>query len=47
MWKIQLNIDSALENGHLQPIAANFDGTPWAYRIIDPRQFVLTNSFIF
>jgi len=46
-WKIQLNIDSANENGRLAPIAANLDGSPYAYRIIDSRQFFLTTSFIF
>lgn len=45
--KIQLNVNNALENGGLVPIAANWDGTPWAYRIIDPRQFVLTTTFDF
>ena len=46
-WKIQLNINNALENGRLMPTAVNFDGVPWAYRIIDPRQFVLTSTFTF
>jgi hypothetical protein len=45
--KIQLNVNNALENGGLVPIAANWDGTPWAYRIIDPRQFILTTTFDF
>jgi len=46
-WKIQLNINNAFEKGHLQATAVNFDGTPWSYRIIDPRQFVLTTTFSF
>jgi hypothetical protein len=46
-WKIQLNIINALENGRLMPTAINFDGTPWAYRIIDSRQFALTSTFSF
>jgi hypothetical protein len=46
-WKIQLNCNNATEGGHLQPVAVNFDGTPWAYRIIDSRQFVLTSTFSF
>jgi len=29
------------------PIATNLDGTPWAYRIIDSRQFVLQFYFSF
>jgi hypothetical protein len=45
--KVQLNCNNITEDGHLQPISVNFDGTPWAYRIIDSRQFVLTTSFDF
>ena len=46
-WKVQLNVFNALENGRLQPIAVNFDGSPYAWRIIDPRQFVLSTTFSF
>jgi hypothetical protein len=46
-WKIQLNLINAFEGGHLQPIAVNFDGTPYAWRIVDPRQFVLSSTFSF
>ena len=46
-WKLQLNINNAMESGRLMPTAVNFDGVPWAYRIIDPRQFVLTSTFMF
>jgi hypothetical protein len=46
-WKIQLNILNAFESGRLQPIAVNFDGTPYAWRIIDPRSFVLSSTFSF
>jgi hypothetical protein len=46
-WKLQLNINNVNESGHLQPVSVNFDGTPWAYRIIDSRQFVLTSTFTF
>jgi hypothetical protein len=45
--KVQLNVYSVFEDGHLQPTAVNFDGTPWSYRIIDPRQYVLTTTFSF
>jgi hypothetical protein len=31
--------------GRLQPLAVNPDGRPWAYRIIDPRQFVFSATF--
>lgn len=46
-WKLQLNVNNVTEGGHLQATAVNFDGTPWAYRIIDSRQFILTSSFTF
>lgn len=45
--KVQLNVNNAFEGGRLLPIAVNYDGKPWAYRIIDPRQFVLTTTFDF
>lgn len=45
--KIQLNINNLGESGRLMPIQTNLDGQPWAYRIIDPRQYVLTTSFDF
>jgi len=43
--KVQLNVKNAFESGRLQPIAINPDGKPYAYRIIDPRQFILSASF--
>lgn len=46
-WKIQLNVNNATEDGRLMPTQVNFDGTPWAYRIIDSRQFILTSTFNF
>ena len=46
-WKVQLNINNALEGGRLMPIAINLDGTPYAWRIIDSRQFVLSSTFSF
>jgi len=43
---VQLNVRNIQEGGgHLQPIAAFPNGVPSAYRIIDPRQFILTVSF--
>jgi hypothetical protein len=45
--KLQLNINDVMESGRLMPTQVNFDGTPWAYRIVDPRQFILTASFTF
>jgi hypothetical protein len=42
----QLNVRNLQENGdRLQPIGAFPDGTPHTYRIIDPRQFILTATF--
>lgn len=43
--RVQLNVRNVNESGRLQPIAANPDGTIWNYRIIDPRQYILTVSF--
>lgn len=43
--RLQLNARNIQENGRLQPIAAFPDGTPSAYRIVDPRQFILSATF--
>jgi len=40
-----LNVRNVQEGGRLQPISAYPDGTPNAYRIVDPRQFILTMTF--
>ena len=45
--RIQFNVKNVFESGRLQPIAVNPDGQPYAYRIIDPRQFILTTTFEF
>ena len=42
--KAQLNVRDVLENGRLQKVAINLDGATCAYRIIDPRQFILSTS---
>ena len=42
---LQLNVNNVFENGHLRAVAVNPDGTPWAFRIIDPRQFILSARF--
>ncbi|MGA2444621.1 MAG: TonB-dependent receptor plug domain-containing protein [Opitutaceae bacterium] len=44
---LQLNCNDALESGRLVATQANFDGSPWAFRIIDPRQWILTARFAF
>ena len=41
----QLNGRNLQESGHLQPVAAFPDGTPSAYRIVDPRQFIASVTF--
>ncbi len=46
-WKIQLNIDNVFEDGGLRVAGVNYDGSPYAFRIIDPRGFKLTSSFDF
>ncbi len=45
--KIQLNVNNVFESGGLRPVAVNYDGTPYSFRIVDPRQFVLTTTFDF
>ncbi len=41
----QLNVRNVTEDGRLQAVKANPDGTPTVYRIIDPRQFILSATF--
>ncbi|MBC2604729.1 TonB-dependent receptor [Pelagicoccus albus] len=43
--KIQLNVVNAFESGHLQTVAVDFNGSPYGYRIVDPRKFILSLSF--
>ncbi len=43
--RVQLNVNNVFESGRLKPVAVNPDGTPWAFRIIDPRQFILSVTF--
>jgi len=43
--KVQLNVRNVQENGRLQPVGVNPDGAAFAYRIIDPRQFILSTTF--
>jgi hypothetical protein len=40
----QFNVRSLTESGRLQAIAVDPDGTPSSYRIVPPRQFILTAS---
>jgi outer membrane receptor protein involved in Fe transport len=41
----QLNVRNLTEDGRLQKINAYPDGTPSAFRIVDPRQFILSATF--
>jgi hypothetical protein len=41
----QLNVRNLTEGGRLQPISAYPNGRPAAFRIIDPRMFILTTTF--
>jgi hypothetical protein len=42
----QLNVRNIQQSGSkLQPVAAYPDGTPSTYRIVDPRQFILSATF--
>lgn len=43
--RIQLNVQNALESGRLQVVGVNPDGQPYNFRIVYPRQFVLTTTF--
>ncbi|PTX92466.1 TonB-dependent receptor plug domain-containing protein [Opitutus sp. ER46] len=45
--KVQLNVSNVFESGELRVVRVNLDGSPYGYRIIDPRQFNLTASFEF
>jgi outer membrane receptor protein involved in Fe transport len=44
--RVQLNVKNVMEGGRLQAIGVNPDGQGYAYRIIDPRQFILSCSFV-
>jgi len=45
--RFQLNVRNVFENGRLQTIGVNPDGTGFNFRIIDPRQIILTTTFDF
>lgn len=45
--KLQLNVSNVFENGGLRVVGVNYDGSPYGFRIIDPRQYVLTATFDF
>jgi len=43
--RAQLNVRDVFESGRLQAVAVNPDGAPYAFRIIDPRQFIFSLNF--
>jgi len=43
--RLQLNVKDIFERGRLQAVGYNPDGTPFAFRIVDPRQFILSANF--
>jgi outer membrane receptor protein involved in Fe transport len=45
--KIQLNVVNVFESGSLRVTRVNYDASPSAFRIIDPRQIILTTTFDF
>ena len=46
--RFQFNVRNVFEDGGgLQPTSAFFDGKTSTYRIVDPRQFILSASFDF
>jgi hypothetical protein len=42
---LQLNVRNLFEDGRLQAVGANPDGSIYAWRIIDPRRIILSASF--
>lgn len=44
MNPLQFNVRNAFENGRLQTITVNPNGHPDAFRIIDPRQFIISTT---
>lgn len=47
MCKAQLNVSDLTSHGYLLPVTYNFDGTPAAQRIIQPRTFTFSTKFSF
>jgi hypothetical protein len=45
--KVQLNINDIFEDGGLRTVGVNYDGSPYAFRIVDPRQFILSVALDF
>jgi outer membrane receptor protein involved in Fe transport len=45
--RVQINVDNIFESGGLQVTQVNYDGSPYNYRIVDPRTYKLTATFDF
>jgi hypothetical protein len=45
--KLQLNVSDVFQSGGLKPIAVDYNGDVTAYRIMDPRVFILSATFDF
>jgi outer membrane receptor protein involved in Fe transport len=45
--RFQLNLNNAFEGGGLRTVGVNPDGQPFNFRIINPRQLILTTTFTF
>jgi hypothetical protein len=45
--KIQINVRDVMEDGGLQTLVFNQDGSPAQYRIVDPRTWFITTTFDF
>lgn len=43
--RLQLNVRNVFESGRLQTIGVNPDGRGYNFRVIDPRQFILSATF--
>ena len=43
--KVQLTVVNATESSRLQMIGVHPDGRGYAYRLVDPRKFILSTSF--
>ncbi len=46
-WRIQLNVQNALDDDDILITRTDVDGTPVRYRFKDPRKLILTNTFKF
>ena len=46
-WRVQLNLRNAFADNKLKVVTVEPDGSPAAYRIPEPRTWMLTNSFEF